>query len=97
VRSFYPALAQCAQRLAELRRVEDRRIDPPHTARDGLRAGNDAAFEEQAAYAGLIPRCVAAPFAVSQVSPRTSSLCSGFRQLSALGSQSSRERDDQSS
>ena len=67
MRSFYPALAQRVQRLAELRRIEDRRIDPPHTARDGLRAGNDAAFEEQAGVAGLIPRCVAAPFAVSQV------------------------------
>jgi hypothetical protein len=52
VRSFYPALGQRAQRLAELRRVEDRRIDPPDTARDGLRAGNDAAFEEQAGVRG---------------------------------------------
>src|SRR6266571_4798043 len=35
---FYPAaLAQRTQRLKELRRVEDCRIDPPHTARDGLR------------------------------------------------------------
>jgi putative methionine-R-sulfoxide reductase with GAF domain len=43
------------QRLAVLRRVEDRRIDPPQTARDGLRAANDAAFEEQAGVRGTDP------------------------------------------
>jgi hypothetical protein len=47
VRSLYPsALAQRTQGLAELRRVEGSGIDPPHTARDGLRARDDAAFEE---------------------------------------------------
>lgn len=46
VLSFYPsALTQRTQCLTELRRVEGRRIDPPHAARDGLRARDDAAFE----------------------------------------------------
>jgi hypothetical protein len=44
--SFYPsALAQPPERLAELRRVEGSRIDPPHTAGDGLRARDDATLE----------------------------------------------------
>jgi len=46
--SLYPsAVAQRTQGLAELGRVEDRRIDPPHTPRDGLCARNDAAFEQE--------------------------------------------------
>jgi hypothetical protein len=47
--SFYPAaLTQRTESVAQFLRVEDRRIDPPHAARDGLRARNDAAFEQQA-------------------------------------------------
>jgi len=47
VRSLYPsALGQSPERLPQLRCVEGGRIDPPHAARDGLRAGNDATLEE---------------------------------------------------
>ncbi len=54
--SFYPsALAQRTQRFTKLRRVEGRRIDPPHTARDGLRARDDAALEQQAGVRGTDP------------------------------------------
>ena len=45
VRSFYPALTERPQGLAELWRVEGRGIDPPHPARDDLRTRDDATFE----------------------------------------------------